>query len=69
MHGPREREPHEEWAPHIPAAAIRQTVGLHGWLVDAFLRHKAVDQRWQGGCSVRSSRTTTWGRVGEAATI
>ncbi len=59
--------PHEEWAPHIPAAAIRQTGGLHGWLVDAILCHEAVDQRWWGGCSIRSSRTTTLGHVGEAA--
>ncbi len=66
----REREPQEEWAPQVaPAAAIRQPVGLCGWLIDASLHHEAVDQRWLGGCSVRSSRTTIRGRVGEAATI
>jgi hypothetical protein len=71
-HGVREREPHEEWAPHVhvaPVAAIRQPVGLRGWLIDAILRREVVDQRWPGGCSVRSSRTTTLWGVGEAATI
>ena len=49
MRGPHERKPHEEWAPHIPAAAIRQPLGLRGWLVDANLRCEAVDQRRPGG--------------------
>jgi hypothetical protein len=69
MRGPHEREPHEEWAPHIPAAAIRQPVGLCGWPVDTILRKEAVNQRWPGGCSFCSSRTTTRGRVGEAANV
>ncbi len=72
MRGPREHKPQEEWAPRLaPAAAIRQPLGLRGWLVVANLRCEAGDQRRPGGegCSVRSSRTTTRGRVGEAATI
>ena len=71
MRGPREREPHEEWAPHIAAAAIRQPVGLRGWLVEAILRTEAGDHRCPGGvgCIVCRSRTTTRVRVGEAATI
>jgi hypothetical protein len=68
--GPRKGEPHEEWALRVsPAAAIRQPVGLREWLVDAILHREAVNQRWPGGCSVCSRRTTTQGRMGEAATI
>jgi hypothetical protein len=56
--------------PHVaPAEAIRQPVGLHGWLVDAILCGEVVNQRWVGGCSVSSSQTTTRGGMGEAATI
>ena len=40
-------------------------VFANGSLMPAFF----VDQRWPGVCSVRSSQTTTQGRVGEAATI
>ena len=69
MRGPHERKPHEEWAPHIPAAAIRQPVGLCGWPVDAILCREVVNQRWPGGCSFCSSRTTTRERVGEAANV
>ncbi len=66
---PRARECQEEWAPRVaPAAAIRQPVGLRGWLVDANLHRERVDQRCPDGCSVRSIRTTTRARVGGGAT-
>ena len=54
---PREREPHEEWALRVsPAAAIWQPVGLREWLIDASILHReAIDQRWPGDCSIRSS--------------
>jgi hypothetical protein len=46
----RARKLHEEWAPQVAlAAAIRQPVGLHGWLVEANLHCESVDQRCPGG--------------------
>jgi hypothetical protein len=72
MRGLRERKPHEEGGPNRAAlvAAIRQPLGLRGWFVEAILCREEVDQRWPGGsCSFCSSRTTTRGRVREAATI
>jgi len=56
-----------------PSGCLRQqqsgSLLVFAWLVDAILHHEAVDQYCPGGHSIRSSRTTTQGLVGEAGTI